>query len=69
MTIWSGVDVGSGDGLANSLGIGGVFITTEPSEVRVQPVLARRLPHAARTNVVLLCLLISVMRRESPASP
>ncbi|HWK66647.1 MAG TPA: hypothetical protein VNS34_17100 [Rhizobiaceae bacterium] len=53
MAVCSGMGAGSCDLPANSLGIGGVFITTEPSVVRVQPVLASRLPHAARTNVVL----------------
>lgn len=53
MAVCSGVEAGCCHLLANSLGIGGVSITTEPSEVRVQPVLASRLPHAARTNVVL----------------
>lgn len=55
--------------LAKRRGIDGVFITTEPSDVRLQPVPARRLPHAARTNVVRLCLFMPVLRRKIPSLP
>jgi hypothetical protein len=43
------------------LGIEGVAITTEPSDVRVQPA-AAKLVQAVTANRKLLCLFIAVLR-------
>lgn len=58
---WSGAKVSRLALRPNRLGIAGVDMTTEPSDVRVQPVAAATLAEAASANRMLLDLLINLV--------
>jgi hypothetical protein len=66
MLRWSGAKAPRLALRPNRLGIAGVDMTTEPSDVRVQPVAVATLPQAANANRMLLDLLIASWPR-SPA--
>lgn len=64
MLRWSGAKVSRLALRPNRLGIAGVDMTTEPSDVRVQPVAVTTLPQAANANRMLLDLLITSWPRS-----
>ncbi|BCH25356.1 hypothetical protein MesoLjLc_52950 [Mesorhizobium sp. L-8-10] len=66
MLRWSGAIVSRLALRPNRLGIAGVDMTTEPSDVRVQPVGATKLPQAASASKKFQDLLITAWPRSHP---